>query len=101
LISLLNEALDQITSNQTALQATCTVLDLSLGPLTVNLLGLEVVLDDCNGGPVTVTITAIPGGGLLGDLLCSLADLLNNGRASQAAVQPVLWGISRVIAGLL
>ena len=103
---LLNGALDAVTANRVgsepsgAIAASCTVLDLSLGPVQLNLLGLEVILDDCNDGPVTVTITAIPGGGLLGDLLCSLANLLNN-NGSQTAIQALLWQISRVLGGLL
>lgn len=46
----------------------CQVLDLPLGPLDLNLLGLMVHLD-----PVHLKITAERGGGLLGDLFCSLA----------------------------
>jgi len=65
---------------------TCDILHLELGPLNLNLLGLEVNLDDCDGGPVTVDITGIRGGGLLGNLLCgllhgggiSLGDALSN-----------------------
>ena len=30
------------------------ILNLSLGPVDLNLLGLDVQLDDCEGGPVTV-----------------------------------------------
>jgi hypothetical protein len=45
----------------------CSILDLVLGPLDLNLLGLLVHLDR-----VRLTITAIRGGGLLGDLLCGL-----------------------------
>jgi hypothetical protein len=48
--------------------ATCTVLDLTLGPLDLNLLGLMVHLSK-----VHLVITADPNGGLLGSLLCSLA----------------------------
>jgi hypothetical protein len=48
--------------------ATCPVLDLTLGPLDLNLLGLVVELNR-----VRLTITAIRGGGLLGDLFCGLA----------------------------
>jgi hypothetical protein len=48
--------------------ATCTVLDLTLGPLDLNLLGLMVHLSQ-----VHLMITADPNGGLLGSLLCSLA----------------------------
>jgi len=46
----------------------CQVLDLTLGPLDLNLLGLMVHLDR-----VHLTITADSNGGLLGSLLCSLA----------------------------
>ena len=51
---------------------TCQILDLVLGPLDLNLLGLVVHLDT-----VHLKITAQQGGGLLGDLLCSVANLLN------------------------
>jgi hypothetical protein len=49
-------------------QRICPVLDLTLGPLDLNLLGLLVHLDT-----VHLTITADSNGGLLGSLLCSLA----------------------------
>jgi len=56
-------------------QHVCSILHLELGPLDLNLLGLEVMLDDCNGGPVLVDITAETGrGNLLGNLLCGLLD---------------------------
>jgi hypothetical protein len=103
---LLNGALDAVTANVIASQptgavaATCSVLDLSLGPVELTLLGLEVILDDCTDGPVTVTITAIPGGGLLGDLLCSLTNLLNGG-ASATAIQTLLFRITGILGGLL
>jgi hypothetical protein len=51
-----------------AAQAVCTVLDLTVGPLDLNLLGLMVHLDK-----VHLLITADPNGGILGSLLCSLA----------------------------
>jgi hypothetical protein len=53
-------------------QLVCRILTLQLGPLDLNLLGLRVQLNRIN-----LRITAIPGGGLLGDLLCGLANLLN------------------------
>ncbi len=49
-------------------QASCSVLDLTLGPLDLNLLGLRVQLNQ-----VHLVITAIPADGLLGQLLCALA----------------------------
>jgi hypothetical protein len=62
-----------------AAQAGCPILHLVLGPIDLNLLGLRVRL---GGGPlanreIVLDITAIPGGGLLGDLLCGLANLLD------------------------
>jgi len=59
----------------------CEVLHLVLGPVDLNipLLGLEVMLDNCNGGPVEVCVSATAREGLLGQLLCGLVDggLLN------------------------
>jgi hypothetical protein len=46
----------------------CQVLNLTLGPLDLNLLGLRIRLSR-----VDLRIEAIPGGGLLGDLLCAIA----------------------------
>lgn len=55
----------------------CPILSLSLGPLHLNLLGLVVDLNQVN-----LNITAQPGAGnLLGNLLCDVANLLNNGGA--------------------
>lgn len=55
-------------------QGTCQILDLILGPLHLDLLGLVVDLyGQTKRDPVRVTITGEPGHGLLGDLLCSLA----------------------------
>lgn len=62
----------------------CQVLDLTLGPLNLNLLGLVVTLNQ-----VHLNITAQPGpGNLLGNLLCSVTHLLDNGNSN--AVQNLL-----------
>lgn len=53
---------------QTAQAATCPILELTLGPLHLDLLGLVVDLNR-----VHLTITATRGGGILGDLLCGLS----------------------------
>ena len=53
-------------------QLVCRILTVQLGPLDLNLLGLRVQLNRVN-----LRITAIPGGGLLGDLLCGIANLLD------------------------
>jgi hypothetical protein len=101
LTSLLDEVFDRLTNNSALAGATCQVASLALGPIELNLLGLVVELDDCANGPVTVDITAIPGGGLLGDLLCSLTDLLNNRGSTTVAINTVLFQIARVIGQLV
>ena len=53
--------------------ASCQILNLVLGPLNLNLLGLVVHLNQ-----VHLNITAVPGAGnLLGNLLCAVAGLLD------------------------
>lgn len=52
----------------------CQILNLTLGPLNLNILGLVVSIPN----PVVLNITAVPGAGnLLGNLLCDVANLLN------------------------
>ncbi|MBO0709486.1 MAG: hypothetical protein J2P44_14080, partial [Candidatus Dormibacteraeota bacterium] len=66
-----------ITARTAAASAarTCGILNLVLGPLDLNLLGLVVHLDR-----VVLTIVAQTGAGnLLGNLLCAVAGLLDNG----------------------
>jgi hypothetical protein len=52
----------------------CPVLDLTLGPINLDILGLVV-----ETSPICLQIVAHPGEGLLGDLLCSVAHLLDGG----------------------
>lgn len=79
----------------------CDILNLSVGPVELNLLGLVVMLDDCDGGPVTVDITAQPGpGNLLGNLLCRLAHLLDT-PANQNAINQLLGRIANEILNLI
>lgn len=55
-------------------EATCDILHLELGPLDLNLLGLQIDLSQ-----IVLDITAESGpGNLLGNLLCSVAGLLDN-----------------------
>lgn len=57
------------------LQVFCDVLDLRLGPLHLDLLGLIIDLN-----AIHLQIRAQPGpGNLLGNLLCAVANLLNGG----------------------
>lgn len=55
--------------------AQCDILNLVLGPLDLNVLGLEIHLQR-----VVLDIVAVPGAGnLLGNLLCAVAGLLDGG----------------------
>jgi hypothetical protein len=69
----------QAAAQQSVCTGECEILELVLGPLNLSLLGLNVSLDDCNGGPVQVCISASRNEGLLGSLLCGLsrADVIN------------------------
>lgn len=62
------------TPRQAAPAPSCPVLDLTLGPINLDLLGLMVDLYGPNPkSPVTVIITADPNGGALGKLFCQLS----------------------------
>jgi hypothetical protein len=92
------------TNTASAAQTTnCTVLHLVLGPVNLNLLGLQVTL---GGGlqanqPIVLDITAQRGGGLLGDLLCGLTDSLGGqlGQIGQQLQQ--IASALNALAGLL
>jgi hypothetical protein len=61
--------------------ASCDVLHVELGPLDLDLLGLVVHLDK-----IVLDINADPSGGLLGSLLCAVANLLDaNGALADIA----------------
>jgi hypothetical protein len=74
---------------------TCRILDLTLGPLHLDLLGLVVDLNQ-----VHLTITAQQGpGNLLGNLLCAVANLLN-GNTSPTALQQIVNLLNQILARL-
>jgi len=82
-----------VAGNVNAL-ATCDVLNLVLGPLHLDLLGLVVDLNQ-----VTLNITAEQApGNLLGNLLCAVAHLLN-GPAPLGGLTALLNNILRVLGG--
>ena len=73
--------------------ATCTILDLVLGPLHLDVLGLVIDLNQ-----VHLLITAVPGAGnLLGNLLCSVANLPNGG----GALSNLLTGLQDLLNQIL
>lgn len=82
------DAAGAVIANFTALvtstQASCEILSLTLGPLTLDLLGLVITIPN----PIVLTITAEPGpGNLLGNLLCGIAGLLDSGAGINALVR--------------
>jgi len=87
----LENLLDAVITDITHLKGrSCAILNLELGPVDLTLLGLNVHLDDCNDGPVTVDITARRGQ-LLGNLLCGL--LGGSGLSLGSTLQDILDGL--------
>jgi hypothetical protein len=83
LSSVLNGALGAVNSSSALAGVTTSptgnILHLSVGPVDLNLLGLNVHLDNCANGPVTVDVGAQPGpGNLLGNLLSNLTHLFDH-----------------------
>jgi hypothetical protein len=77
--------------------ATCPILHLVLGPLNLNLLGLTVHLNQ-----VVLVINAHSGpGNLLGNLLCSVANLLNGTGAATPLSPAQLTGLLNVLQQLV
>ncbi len=76
---------DGASASAIGVAQTCDILNLVLGPLDLNLLGLEVHLDT-----VVLDIVANPAGGLLGDLLCAVANLLDNPLSNLAQIATLL-----------
>jgi len=72
---------------------TCQILDLTLGPLHLDLLGLVVDLNQ-----IHLTITAQSGpGNLLGNLLCAVANLLNGNGLNLGGLTALLNNILRAL----
>ena len=70
----------------------CDILNLDLGPLHLNVLGLVIDLQE-----VVLDITAVPGAGnLLGNLLCAVAGLLDG----NGPLQGIGALLNRLLTGL-
>jgi hypothetical protein len=84
-----------VTFPVSSVSASCPILNLVLGPLDLNLLGLTVHLNQ-----VVLNITAVPGAGnLLGNLLCAVANLLNGTNLS-AVLNTLVADLNSIIAAL-
>jgi hypothetical protein len=77
-------------------QVSCGILHLELGPLDLDVLGLVVHLDK-----VVLDISAEPGSGnLLGNLLCQIAGLLDNGSPISQLLNQIVTLLNQIIAAL-
>lgn len=80
---------DQLVTVPLTASGTCQILNLTLGPLDLNLLGLQVHLNQ-----VLLDISAQSGpGNLLGNLLCGISHLLD----SNAAAGALANGLNRIL----
>jgi hypothetical protein len=95
-LTLGNDIIDQAVSLLvTSATGTCDILNLVLGPLDLNLLGLEIHLNQ-----VVLDIVAVTGAGnLLGNLLCAVAGLLDGG-GPLGAIAGLLNNILRALGRL-
>ena len=81
--------------------ATGNILHLALGPVNLDLLGLDVHLDNCANGPVTIDVGAQPGpGNLLGNLLSDVSHLFDAGNNARA-VDIALAELVNTVEGLV
>ncbi len=77
--------------------ASCQILSLTLGPLHLDLLGLVVDLNQVN-----LDITAEPGSGnLLGNLLCSVAHLLDSTGGAGGGLSGLLQQLTNLLNQIL
>lgn len=74
------------------IQAICPILNLVLGPLDLNLLGLIIHLDQ-----VVLDITADSAGGLLGALLCAIAGLLGSGSPLEQVLNQLVALLNQIL----
>jgi hypothetical protein len=80
-----------------AADPSCQILDLTLGPLHLDLLGLVVDLNQ-----VHLNITAQSGSGnLLGNLLCSVAHLLDNTGGGASTLSGLLQQLTSLLNQIL
>lgn len=74
----------------------CSLVNLVLGPLHLNVLGLVINLNQ-----VVLNITAVPGAGnLLGNLLCAVANLLNGGSPLSTLLTQLQTLLNQILAAL-
>jgi hypothetical protein len=86
---------NQLVTLPVRLDPTCSILNLVVGPIDLNLLGLMVHVSQ-----ITITITANPAGGVLGQLLCDIANLLNSGSPLSQILSQILADLNQILGML-
>lgn len=87
------QAFSDVLLSLTTPSGQCRILHLDLGPLFLDVLGLQINLSE-----VVLDITAVSGpGNLLGNLLCSLAHLLDQSPFPLAEILDLLGTINRLL----
>ena len=82
-------------TSASAAQNVCSILHLDLGPINLNVLGLMLTTNE-----IVINLTAIQNGGLLGNLLCSLANALANGTHLKAILAHLNHLLNTILATL-
>jgi hypothetical protein len=86
----------QTVSAPLQVSASCQILSLTIGAIHLDLLGLVIDLN-----PIVLNITAVPGvGNLLGNLLCAVANLLNQGGVIATLLTQLSSLLNQIIAAL-
>ena len=96
----LNGVTSNVNTTFTNLQVTpgrrCPILHLDIGPIFLDLLGLQV-----QTSRIVVDVTAVAGAGnLLGNLLCALVGLLDQTPLNLTLIQQLLNQINAILAGI-
>jgi hypothetical protein len=86
---------DPVTLPVQLVDPSCSILNLVVGPIDLNLLGLMVHVNQ-----ITINITANPAGGLLGQLLCDIANLLNGGSPLSQVLSQILADLNQILGML-
>ncbi len=88
---IVDQAFEVVANLAGPAQARCDILFLDLGPIFLDVLGLEVDLSQ-----IILDIDAVPGpGNLLGNLLCAVVGLLDGGPL--AGLTALLRNINRIL----
>src|SRR5262249_46412883 len=93
-----------LSATPNAADPSCPILNLHLGEIHLNVLGLKVDTSE-----ICLSVTAHEGGGLLGDLLCGVSNALNNGTSlgsalgslSTSDLNTVTSGLTGILNGAL